>query len=220
MVESASWSYNSLIADKYLYSDGDVACEKPVAQTGMNVSFENGLYMGVWNSKPLEADDESFGNEQDFNIGLSKSFSNIDLDFGITYCDEPKMNDYGIDDLIYSYVKISRTVQGVTFFALFEQNDVMPNSSYCGGNFYRFGVSNKTNLSDDQFVLKHSLDYVFDTGNFSLNRGVFIEWKVELDSRLTKNLTLIVQMNYYVPCTVYDRRSLSRALAIGVSYEF
>jgi len=66
-----------------------------------------------------------------------------------------------------------------------------------------------------------SIASVYDTGTFGSDHGIFLRGSVELDWKLTKHLIMVLpQMNYFVPVTVHDSRSLDGAVFGGFSYQF
>ena len=224
--ETPSVSFRSVIADKYILSNGEETYNKPVIQSDLYIGFENGFFIDLWNSAPFEGYGQNLGTEQDYGIGWEGPLSKFGfgkktiVSVGVTYCNEPKMTEFGMEDMVYSYVKLSQTTAGFNFYGMYESNIPMPKSSYHGGSLLSVGVSRKDSLLD-KLDIDVSFAPVYDSGNFGLNSGLFLKGGVGFNWLLEKNLTMILpQVNYYVPLTMHDSRSSAKTVAGGLSYQF
>ena len=227
-----SVTLSSVVANKYLaFGSGGMIYDRPVLQSDLLISFQNGFYADVWNSSPFERYDHNYGTEQDFGIGWSgplstfgvkNKMSDLNLDIGITYFDEPHVLTLGSDDIIYSHVKVSKMIYGVTLYGSYENYMSMPGSSCPGGNLYGVGINKKMSFFGDKLNASASIGPSYDSGGFGLDNGFLIHGEAELDWKLSEHMSLILpQVRYYIPITVNDsRRSFDEVIAGGLSYKF
>lgn len=226
-----SVTLRSVIASEYLmFSTGSILYDKPVIQTDLFVIFRNGFYFDLWNSAPFEGYDHNLGTEQDLGIGwagplfvfgINGKASDMILDIGIAYFNEPKLLTLGADDVLYSHVKLSKEFKLATISGQFENYASMPGSFYPGGNLFSIGFNKGRSFFKDRVSASTSLALAYGTDMFGLDSGFFLRGSVELDWKLTKRLTMILpQVNYYAPLTVHDNRSLDAVVFSGFSYQF
>lgn len=226
-----SVTLRSVVASKYLaFGSGGTLYDKPAIQSDIFVSFRNGFYVDLWNSTPFKGHDNNFGWEQDLGIGWAGPLSTFDLkgfasdmtlDIGSTYFDEPGLLTIGAKDILYNHVKLSKAFKWVTVFGNFENYIAMPGSPYHGGNLYSIGASKGTSFFKDRVSASTSLALTYDDGGFGMDKGFLLRGSAELDWKLTKHLTMILpQVNYYAPLTVRDSRSLDAVVFGGFSYRF
>ncbi len=226
--ESLDWevpsvSLRSVIADKFILSNGDVSYDKSVIQSDLSLSFESGFYIALWNSTPLEKDEEGLGTELDYGFGWTGPFmGKTVMDIGLSYCDVPILGRMGaVEDMIYSYVKLSHNVGGINLYGAVENNIPTPESSYRGGSMISVGISKSDLYLDKNLNLYISLEPVYDTGNFGLKNGILVRGNVGFNWNVLENLIIVFpQANYYVPVKVHDGRTSNIAITSGFVYQF
>lgn len=226
-----SVSARVVVASKYAaFGSGGILYDKPVIQSDLFVSFRNGFYADLWNSVPFTGHDDNFGWEQDLGIGWSGPLSalglngfasDMTLDLGITYFDEPGLLTLGANDILYNHVKLSKAFNLLTVFVDFKSYVPMPHSPYSGGNLYDVGISRGVSVFKDRLSASTSLALVYDDGGFGFDNGLLLYGCAELDWLLTKHLVLILpQVSYYAPITLRDSRSLDAVISGGLGYQF
>jgi hypothetical protein len=239
--EMPTIALRSLVVNRFVLSNGYVDYSKPLIQSDLHIGFKNGFYVNLWNSKPLEkesvesTEDEGgldqgesvvvTGNELDYTVGWSGPivFGAV-VDIGSSYCDLPRFGKMGaVEDVLYSYVKISKTagaVLDVTVTA--EKFTVMHLSPYRGGALYAVGLSKSDSYLREKLTLDISLEGVHDTGNFGNQQGKLIRGKVGFGWNLFKNLTIILpKLDSYLPIgRIHDDRKMETAITGGLIYWF
>ena len=220
---------------KYLaFGSGAVLYGKQCIQSDLNLAFQNGLRVDLWNSTPFEAYNRDFGTEQDFGLqwvgqlsklGLSGPLSALVLDVQATYFDEPGILTLGKKDVLYTHASLSKEVRWFTVTAEVEDYMVMPNSGYHGGDLFSLGISRKWSIfkardGGDRVSAFTSVAFVYDNGGFGADDGFILRGFAELDWRLSSHLTAYGGVNYYIPFGVKDKRETDAAWRIGISYSF
>jgi ribose 5-phosphate isomerase B len=174
--------------------------------------------------------DENFASEIDYGLGWSGSLSKFGLkgqvgdlvvDLGITYFDEPGVFTFGPGDVWYSHVKLTKSIDKVNVFALFENYTVAPGSGFEGGNLYSVGASTFRSVPKTPLSLFCSLSCTYDDGGFGFDNGFLLKGCVEADWKVTSHISLILpRISYYVPLTVRDSRETDAVISGGISLKF
>jgi len=224
----------SVVADKYVaFCLGVELYNKPVIQSDLKASWACGLYVDLWNSSPLNGNwNDNFGSEVDYSVGwagklsklgLTGPISELSLDIGTAYFDEPGVFSLGADDLLYSHIKLFKDTKWATFMVAYENYIAMPGSSYGKptGNLLSVGVSKDTSLFNGLLNPRTFFIVSYDTGCLGLDSGVLLRGGAELDWRLSKHLSLVCpQVNYFAPINMNDSRRLTAVVYAGFSYKF
>ena len=230
-----SVNLRTVVASKYLaFGSGGTLYDKPVIQSDIFTSFQNGFYVDLWNSTALTGHDSNFGWEQDLGIGWAGPLStfgicgyasDMTLDIGTTYFDEPGLLTLGAKDVLYSHVKLSKAI--TKWFAMngeYENYVTMPKTGYQGGSLFSLGASTSKSFlghNDDLVTASTALAIVYDNGGFGCDDGFLLRGSAELDWKLTTHVTMILpQVNYYVPVTMQDSRRLDAVVFAGFGYHF
>ena len=218
-----SFTFRSVVASKYLaFSSGGMLYDKPVVQSDLFVSFQNGLYADVWNSKSFEGSwGKSLGDEVDYGVGYGRSLGKgFSFDIGVTYFDEPMAFTESVGDILYSHIKVCKAFKPVTVFACWENYTTMPGTAFEGGNLYSLGVSKQLNIWK-MLSASSSVAMTYDDGGFGMGKGFLAKGSIELDWAITKNLTLIAQqVNFYITISTHDSRDPDAVIFGGFSYKF
>ena len=217
--DGGSVTLRSVVASKYILDNGEVSYDKPVTQTDLSINFKNGLYIDLWNSVPFKKDSQTFGNEEDFGLGWSGTlFKFIDLDLCATYCDEPRLMTMDKNDVLYSYIKLSKTVGSFVFSAMDgNYKAVLPDGPETE-NFCNIGICGSGSFFKDHLNVSASIVPTYDTGE----KSFFAKGSLEFDWKLIGHLSLVLPKvdYYYVPVQAYTSRSTDKVFFGGLSYQF
>lgn len=229
----SSVTASSVVADKYCaFGSGALFYDNPVLQSDMVVTLNNGAYALLWHSAPVgnSSWNENFASEMDYGLGWSGPLSKFGLkgqagelviDVGITYFDEPGVFSFGPGDVWYSHVKLTKSIDKVDLFALFENYTVAPGSTFEGGNLYSVGASTFRPVPKTPLSLFCSLSCTYDDGGFGFDNGFLLKGCVEADWKVTSHISLILpRISYYVPLTVRDSRETDAVISGGISLKF
>lgn len=215
------WSY---IADQYLgFQTGNPLSSDPVVQSGLNVSWQNGVFLDLAVSRSLHGtwDDGSFGNEVDYAAGWKGSLTDdLSLKVGVTYFDEPHALTLGGGDIVNPWIYLTRKYTGFSLHTGFENFTPLPNSRFDGGNLFHIGASTSRKLHRDRFELRASALLVYDTGTIGSGRGFMWRGNMGLDWSVTDHLTInVVNINWYAPM-MRDKRDTDAMVMSGITYRF
>lgn len=223
-----TFTINSVVANKYLaFGSGAVLYDKPVVQSDLFVSMENGLYIDLWNSKSFEGSwGGNLGDEVDYGLGWAGSIGKgFGMDIGTTYFDEPTIFTLGSGDILYSHVKVSRAFkpfakfEPIVPFVSFENYSTMPDTGFQGGNLYSIGFSTCIPLSRI-FKITSTTIASYDDGGFGLRSGIILRQNVELNAQVSKRIRLIIpRLAGYLP-TMVDKREPQLVISGGASFTF
>ncbi len=216
---------SSLITDKYLgFGTGNLLSEDPAVQTGLLISFKNGLFLDLWSSRSLKGkwDDGNLGNEIDYQVGWSGPIaSNLVLLVGLTYFDEPKAFTLGAGDILYPHIFLTKNFKLLSVTAGFENYTTMPDSGFQGGNLLSLGVSKYQLLYKDKIGLRASVTAVYDTGTLGSGEGFILRGSAGADWNLSKRLTFnALGINWYAPLTPKDKRVADAVFYSGFKFKF
>jgi hypothetical protein len=203
-------TFRSVVSNKYILPSGSgfTVYNKPVIQTDILANFENGVHADLLNTTPFEGYDQDNGTEQDLTIGWARTFnraSDVNLDLGIAYLDEPKLKKLGAQDALYGYVKLSKASDEFTLSGMYENYTSMPGSAYPGGNIFSINLNGVLPMFKDKASLNISFAELYDTGSFGFNQGFYLRGGLEFDWKLTKHLWMILpQGNCCIPVKTSD----------------
>ena len=206
-----SVTVSSLVADKYIaFGTGSLLSKDPAVQSDVNISFKNGLYIDLWNSRSLKGswNDDSFGNEVDYQVGWRGAVAtNLSLDIGVTYFDEPKAFTFGAGDILYTHAFLTKDFKYLSATMGYENYTAMPDSGFNGGNLLSLGVSKHGSFCKDKISLHASVTGVYDTGTIGTRSGLIFRGGAGADWNISKRLTLnVLGVNWYAPLTPHDKR--------------
>jgi hypothetical protein len=218
-----SVTFSSYWANQYLaFGGGAVLYDKPVVQSDLYVSFDNGLYLDLWSSTSLDTKwNNNLGDEVDYGIGWEKTIRKYTVRIGFIYFDEPNVFTLGAGDIAYTHAKVSRPVYGITLCAGFENYITMPDSGFQGGNIFSVGLSKSVSLRKDKLSLGASAALAYDDGGFGLDNGLLGRGNISATWKLTKKLSFIApSVSWYAPLTIDDSRKFDTVVSAGFSYKF
>jgi hypothetical protein len=194
---------------------------------------ENGLYLDLWNSTPLNFSlwDKNYGTEQDIDLGWAGKLSKLGLDgwlgslrldLSVNFWDEPSIGTFGENDVLEECIKVTKDFSWVSLTAKFETAEVMPDSSYCGGQVYTLEASKSWSFFGDLASAGLSADIMYDSGRFGAGSGVITGGSGYLEWKLCKGLVLILpQVSITDPVTdTGDSREFSQAISSAVKFSF
>ena len=226
-----SLTASSLYASKYYSGSCAVTVyRKPVIQTDLFLSFQNDFYADLWNSTPFEKWNKTFGTEQDIcagwagplsTFGIGGFASNIVIDVGLSYFDEPGLESFGANDMLETHVRLTKDVKLFKVFAGFEDYVTMPGTGVNGGNVVFTGISKDVAFVKDILSASTSFTVCYDDGVLGRNEGFFFRGSSQLTWTLTKHVSLIApQLIYGGPITDHRDRKADGAVLGGVVYQF
>jgi len=220
-----SVSISSLVSSKYLgFGTGNLLSEDPVVQSDLHVTWKNGFYVDLWNSRSLKGkwNDGSLGNEVDYGIGWNGTLApHLKLSIGLTYLDEPNAFTLGAGDILYPRVFLTRDFKYLSVTAGFANFTTLPNSGFNGGNLLNLGVSRGYNLCDGKVSVRGSVILVYDFGTLGSGEGFILRGNIGTDWNITKNLTWnIIGINWFLPMTPKDTRVTDAVFYSGFSFRF
>jgi hypothetical protein len=217
--EWPSVAVSSTFSDHYLgFGTGNLLSKDPAVQNDLAIGFKNGFYIDLWNSRSLKGqwDDGSLGNEIDYQVGWKGTLAtNLSLNIGVTYFDEPKAFTFGAGDVLYTHAYLTKDFKHLSVIAGFENFTTMPRSGFQGGNLISLGVSKYQLVSQDKLGLRASAAAVYDTGTLGSREGFILRGSAGADWNITKHLTWnVVGVNWYVPM-VHDKRRTDAVVYSG-----
>ena len=220
-VRAQSITASSYVADKYLaFGTGSVLDRGLVAQTDLFVSFHDGAYVDLWNSRSLQGrwNDGSFGNEVDYAIGWKGAVAaDTRLNIGTTYFDEPKAFTFGAGDILYTHAFLTKDFKLLSLTAGYENYVAMPRSGFRGGNLVSLGVSKHQSFGE--IGLHTSATLVYDSGTIGTRHGFIARGNTGLDWNISKRLAFnVLGANWYVPLTTHDRRTADAMVYSGLTW--
>lgn len=222
--ETNKWpsiTLSSAVANKYLQpGTGDTVHNRPVVQTDLLVTFKNGLYLDLWNSRSLQGkwDDGSLGNEVDYGLGWDGTVEGLTAHIGFVYYDEPKAFTLGAGDIFYTELRLGKEFKWLSVTAGYQSYTTMPDSGFQGGHLVSLGVSRTQSLYGDKVSLNASFAGVYDTGTLGTLAGFMFRGNAGINWNINKHFTLnAVSVNYYVPLT---RRLADAMVMSGLTYRF
>ena len=219
-----SATVSTYIADKYLgFATGNVLSRDPVIQSDIFISWKNGLYIDLWNSRSLRGtwDNGSLGNEVDYIVGWKGMIAtNLTLNVTVGYLDEPKAFTLGAGDILYPHAFLTRDFKYLSVTAGFENYTTMPRSGFQGGNLISLGVSKYQSLWNSKIGLRASVVGVYDDGTLGSGKGFILRGGTGVDWHITKRLTVnVIGVNWYVPLTPHDKRVANTMVYSGLTFK-
>lgn len=212
---------SSLVANKYLQpGTGDVLHNRPVIQTDLLLSFKNGLYLDLWNSRSLQGkwNDGNLGNEIDYGLGWDGVVKGLAAHIGFSYYDEPKAFTLGSGDIFYTELRLGKELKWLSVTAGYQNYATMPDSGFQGGHLISIGASRAQSLYGDKVVFNASFAGVYDTGTLGTLAGFMLRGNAGVNWNISKCFTFnVVSVNYYVPLT---RRATDAMVMSGLTFRF
>lgn len=220
-----SVTVSSLVSSKYLgFGTGNVLSKDPAVQSDLFVLFKSGIYLDLWNSRSLRGswDDGSLGNEVDYQVGWKGSLAtNLTLNIGVQYFDEPKAFTLGAGDILYPHVFLTRDFKVLSLTAGFENYTTMPESGFQGGNLISLGAGRSQSLFGEKVGVQASAALVYDTGTLGSGEGFIMRGNLGANWNITKRLTWnVIGINWYVPLTPHDSRVTDAVFTSGLTFRF
>jgi hypothetical protein len=228
---SPTVSIQTIVADKYLaFGSGSTLYNKPTLQSDIWVGFGNGLYFNLWNSTPFERYNDNFGTEQDYGIGwagalssfgIKNALSDLSLDIGTTYFDEPNIFTLANGDTLYTHIKVSKPLKWCTVACEYENYSTFPCNASEVEHIGSVEASKVWSLWNNRVSISASVALAYDSGVFGSDNGLLLRSFGEIDWKITKRLSLILpQLSGYQPLTIRDKRKTDGVIASGFSYKF
>lgn len=219
-----SVTVSSYISDKYLaFGTGSVLSKDPAVQSDLFISWKNGLFLDLWNSRSLRGswNDGSLGNEIDYQIGWKGTLAtNLSLAVGATYFDESRALTLGAGDILYTHAYLTKNFTHLSMTAGYENYVTLPKSGFQGGNLISLGVSKYQNFCGGRIGLRASAVGVYDTGTLGTDAGFILRGSVGVDWSVTKRLTVnAVGINWHIPITPHDKRIPNTMVYTGLTFK-
>ncbi len=216
---------SSLLANQYLgFGSGAVLSKDPALQTDALITFKNGLYADFWISRSLVGkwDDGSLGNEVDYGVGWKGNLvTNLSVNLGVTYFDEPRAFKLGAGDIIYGHAFLTRDFKYLSLSLGYENYTTMPNSGFEGGHLVSFGAGTYKLICHEKIGLRASAAIVYDTGTLGTDAGFLFRGSDGLDWNISKIFTFnVVGINWYIPLTPRDDRVINAVFYTGITFKF
>lgn len=218
---------NTSFSDKYLaFGAGIELTKTPVIQSDITVSFDNGLYALLWASSSFDKNYGKtrsgaidFGDEIDLGIGWTGKIKGLSVDIGTTYFDEPFPGSFGVNDVLYTHMRVGKTFTcGYTLTGVWENYLTMPHSTPTGGNLVGLEAS-KTFKLTNKFSTPIMLGAVYDDGGFGAGSGILIRGSATLSYQLNSETVLNGGCRFYIP-TMSDYRKTDVVWWGGVTLSF
>jgi uncharacterized protein (TIGR02001 family) len=84
-IQAYEFSGNIAASNNYLWRGLTQTTDEPAISGGIDVGFENGIYVGTWVSNVQYAADDAFSYENDLYIGYAGEYNDISYDIGYLY---------------------------------------------------------------------------------------------------------------------------------------
>ena len=216
---------SSLVASEYRgFATGNLLSKDPAVQSDVFVAFKDGLYIDVWNSRSLKGswNDSSLGNEIDYGAGWKGNIAtNLTLNVGISYCDEPRVFTFGGGDMVYTHASLTRDFTHLSVTAEYENFTTMPNSGFRGGNLISLGVSKYQSFYKEKIGVRASAAGAYDMGTLGSGAGFILRGSAGVDWNISKRLTFnVLSANWYAPLTPHDKRVADAVVFSGFTLHF
>jgi hypothetical protein len=204
---------------------GDVLCEDPVIQPGVDLEFGNGFNGGIWFSHSPNDQERDYGEEMDFIFGWSGPMpqqtalaEGAELDVSLTYYDEPTRLVFGKGDIWCLSARSSVPLGNWTHSFGVSRYEPMPGSDFPAAWLFGPAIERTLDLGSDFSVtaenqLNYGHGYGFGSG-FILNPNLALEYAASED------VTWSLKAIGYVQLGTNDERDNELAVSVGVEKSF
>lgn len=220
-------SLSTKIWSKYLFINGAIFYDEPVAQTDLLVGLPKGFYFDLWWSVGLDDTNLSsnFGDEVDYTLGWAGNIGNFDVNLGVSYFDLFKLLDTGGDgDVLQPYIELGRTLK------LGEKHELTPSlafqwhqpfkSSMSSGGYLIGGVRDQFQLNP-RVSINSEVGLVYDTGAYNYDNGLVGFASLEASWQLTEKFAMqLPSIMVTEPISTSDERTTQVAFGLGFSINF
>ena len=218
---SPTVSVSSYVANRYLgFGTGSVFSKDPVAQSDVLVSFSDGVYVDLWDSRSLKGkwNSGSLGDEINYGIGWKGFLApGLSLNASTMYFDMPKVFSFGTGDFIYSRAFLTKDLKLLSIVAGYENYITRSKNGPLSRNLWSFGVSKR--LSFNSFSLRTSALMINDGGTAGTDHGFFMRGRIGLDRNMNEHSVLnIIGINWYKPLTIHDKRKPNAMVYTGITF--
>lgn len=201
---------------------GYVVYDRPVVQSDLEIGLPLGFRVNILNSKSLNGGwGETFGDEMDYTLGWKgKVIEKIGLDVSVTFLDELHLFQLGEDDLLYTRLHLSYTLNEWKFSAIWENYTTISSGHLTGGELLGAGISREFALVGEWLALEVETATLYNTG--ALHRdGFFQRGMVSLGWEITEGLTVIApRVDFYIPFQHDHHQENDAVVFAGLKYQF
>jgi hypothetical protein len=214
------------VASQYLaFGSGIQLSSHPVMQGGLFFSHRSGAYVSLWGSAGFDGDygrrdgQLDFGDELDLGIGWAGTLRGLSVNLSTTYFNEPLPDILGAFDIVYTHLRIGKTLGSkVTLTGVWQNYSPLHGSPYGGGNLIGLELSRPFQLTRS-LTLPVMAGIVHDDGGIDAGKGILLRGSAVLSWKISKALTAESGYRYYIP-TMSDFRSTDGVWWTGMSWSF
>ncbi len=190
------YNASTLTNSKFLGLDGAVFHPSPVQQSSISITFENGIYAGLWHSMPMTTTGMSpnFGNEIDVFVGWSGTYKGLNLSADAIYINVASLKKVPRGDLVQMIGTVGKTLKvspRQTFKHYFALRLAVPvrGNVPIGGWFTHSGLQYE--ISDIwRFGISSNIELLRDSGAFGFKQGYIGRSSLTVSTKLRKGVTL------------------------------
>lgn len=215
-----SLSGEVVVGNKYLtFGSGSVLSEEKTAQTSINAEWENGFFVNLWLSRPLNRHvaKSDFANENDYGIGWNGERDYWKVGASLTYFDEPRLGKLGANDIWYTSLTASHRMGDVDLDANYDTYTPNRNSSFEGGHLVAVGISKKMEFAE-RISASWFSKIAYDDGGFGFAKGFLFNYGGEVSWKVNKTFSVIApRFEGFVPF-MHDARKNDIMAWVGISW--
>jgi len=231
--EELKFSFSTKVAPEYVFNNGAMAYDGNIIQSNLRFSFRK-FYLGIWNSTPIQSKDDlgPLGKETIYSAGFKKDFfEKFFFDVGTLYHDmNLRFTDEGgqwrsNDDLmkIYSELGIKGEFSSAQSWATslrIEKFIPLSRNSPKNGTWTFLSFVHKWKFNQNTSLFQQAR-LLFDDGAAGKDKGVIGRYIIRLDQKITKSISLNLEMKINTPIThVDDGRKTETTPSIGLTYNY
>lgn len=204
---------NIRVKSQYVFRNGIVASDKPVAQGNITLGWQNGIYVDLWSSVKLQlGPNTKFGNEVNSTVGwFGKVGNGLKIDTGIAYFDLFPVPNLNGDDIVDFYGEVMPEKNwelgsggNLTPFAKLEILWT-PNGVVKAKSVPRVGLYH--NLREGKWALNQKFDIAHYPSIRGRDTGVIVGYEVGINYAVNKNIAVGPTVKLSKPIGFNDRAS-------------
>lgn len=215
-----SYSGEIVFGNRYLtFGSGSLLSEEKTVQASMNAEWENGFFVNLWLSRPLNrhVPKSDFANENDYVAGWNGEVGYWKVGASLTYFDEPRLGEFKAGDIWYTSLKASHGLGHVELDLNYDTYTPMKDSGFEGGHLIAAGISKKMEFAE-RVTVSGFAKLAYDDGGFGFSKGFLANYGGEISWKVNKHLSVIApRVNAYLPF-MSDARKSDAMWWIGASW--